>query len=141
MRDTESIDVARAAVHMALTRSRQEEQTLKEQFRVASIRAAAVDMGGDFMTAVKTVIERALVAAKREGLIQETHTDEGAVAGAAREAMSQVLTKGFGLNVGGKIGLARKGEHLIVAVFFAVGLVHLNEVAIGLAHRSLPIRS
>ncbi|MEW6524718.1 MAG: HutP family protein [Bacillota bacterium] len=136
----ESIDVARAAIQMALTKNRQEEMNLKELLKAAGIRAAAVDLGGDFMAAVKTTIERALVAAKREGLIHETHTDEGAVAGAAREAMSQVIAKGFGLNVGGKIGLARRSEHLIVAVFFAVGLIHLNEVAIGLGHRAIPVR-
>jgi len=140
MKDLESVDVARAAMSMALTKGRVEEGNLKEHLRTLRIKSCAVDLGGDFAHAVKTVIERALVAAKREGLIHETHTDEGAVAGAAREAMSQVISKGFGLNVGGKIGLARRDEHLIVAVFFAVGLVHLNEVAVGLGHRAIPIR-
>ena len=41
--------------------------------------------------------------------------------------------KAIGLNVGGKIGIARHGEHLVVGMFFGIGLLHLNEVAIGLA--------
>jgi hypothetical protein len=57
------------------------------------------------------------------------------VAGAAREALSQVMPKAIGLNVGGKIGVARCGEHVAVATFFGIGLLHLNEVAIGTGHR------
>ncbi|MBC7336398.1 MAG: hut operon positive regulator HutP, partial [Clostridia bacterium] len=30
------------------------------------------------------------------------------------------------------------GEHIAVAVFFGIGLLHLDEVAIGLGHRALP---
>ena len=41
------------------------------------------------------------------------------------------------MNVGGKIGLARYDEHLCVALFFGVGILNLNEVAVALAHRSL----
>ena len=41
----------------------------------------------------------------------------------------------IGLNVGGKIGIARSGEHIVVAMFFGIGLLHLNEVAIALGHR------
>ena len=124
---------------MATTKDRSQELQVKEELRAEGIRGAAIDIGGEFSSIVKTGIERALVAAKREGLIQETHTDEGAVAGAAREALSQVVQKAFGLNVGGKIGLSRRGEHVIVVAFFAVGLVHLNEVAIGLGHRAIPM--
>jgi len=87
---------------------------------------------------VNRIVERAVVAAKREGVIRETHVDEGAVAGATREALSQLVTKAMGLNIGGKIGIARQGEHIAVAVFFGIGLLHLDEVAIGLGHRALP---
>ena len=59
------------------------------------------------------------------------------MAGAAREALSQVTTKALGLSVGGKIGVARHGEHVAVAVFFGIGLVHLNEVCIGMGHRAI----
>ena len=38
---------------------------------------------------------------------------------------------------GGKIGVARSGEHVAVAVFFTVGLVHLNEVVVGMGHRAI----
>ena len=76
-------------------------------------------------------------AAKREGLIDEAHLEGGAAMGAAREALAQVTTKALGLNVGGKIGIARSGDHIAVAVFFGVGLVHLNEICVGLGHRAI----
>jgi hypothetical protein len=82
-------------------------------------------------------VERAVVAAKREKVINETHHEEGAVAGAAREAIAQVTNKALGFSVGGKIGIARWGEHIAVAVFFGVGLVHLNEVCVGMGHRAI----
>lgn len=81
------------------------------------------------------MIERAVVAAKRENLILDSHAEEGAVAGAAREAVSQIMNKALGLNIGGKIAIARCGEHISVAVFFGIGLLHLNEMAVGLGHR------
>ena len=43
----------------------------------------------------------------------------------------------MGFNVGGKIGIARCGEHLCVAIYMAVGVLNLNELCVGLAHRSL----
>ena len=78
-----------------------------------------------------------MVAAKRESVIKECHTEEGALAGAAREAMLQIVNKAIGLNVGGKVGVARKGDHISVAAFFSIGLVHLNEIAVGLGHRAI----
>ena len=99
------------------------------------MRLAAVDFGGEFISSVSRIVERAVVAAKREGLISSTHAEEGAVAGAAREAVSQIISKAIGLNVGGKIGIARLDDHVSVCVFFGIGLLHLNEVAIGLGHR------
>lgn len=139
MKELETLDVARAAIRMAITRDRSQEAEVKEQLRVEGIRAAAIDLGGEFDALVKTGIERALVAAKREGLIRETHTDEGAVAGAARDALSQIAQKSFGLSAGGKVAIARKNEHLIVVAFFAVGLIHLNEVALAMSHRAVPM--
>ncbi|MDN5276472.1 MAG: hypothetical protein PWR01_437 [Clostridiales bacterium] len=130
-----SKEVARAAIEMSLTRTREEEKALKEQLHREGISAAAVDYGGEFITSVNKIVERAVVAAKREGVICETHPEEGAVAGATREAISQIMNKAIGLNVGGKIGIARCGDHISVALFFGIGMIHLNEVAIGLGHR------
>lgn len=135
--NTGSRDVGRAALIMSMTRSRDEERERKEEFAYEGIRAAAADFGGEFVPSIMKIVERAVVAAKREGLIGDTHLDEGAAMGAAREALSQVTTKALGLNVGGKIGIARAGEHIAVAVFFGVGLVHLNEVCVGMGHRAI----
>lgn len=129
--------IASVAITMALTESREEEKELQQKYFQDGIKTAAVDYGGEFITAVQKIIERAVVAAKREGVIKATHTDEGAVAGATREAISQIMPKAIGLNVGGKIGIARKNDHISVALFFGIGLLHLDEVAIGLGHRAV----
>lgn len=133
----ESADAARAAIQMALS-NREEESALSKDFRDRRILVAAVNIGGNLLESIPKVIERALVAAKRTGVIQDSHVYDGAVAGACRDAIMQVLAKAYGLNAGGKIGIARCGEHLSVCIFMSVGLLHLNEVAIGLGHRSLP---
>lgn len=126
---------AAAAIRIALTSDREEERQLIQRGLVSGIHAAAVDFGGEFISSVSKIVERAVVAAKREGLIGSMHAEEGAVAGAAREAVSQIINKAIGLNVGGKIGIARLDDHIGVCVFFGIGLLHLNEVAIGLGHR------
>ncbi len=133
--DYGSKDVCAAAVKIALTNTRQEETELKKYFSGMDIRTVAVDFGSDFASAVPKILERAVVAAKREGLINDTHSEEGAVAGAAHEALRQITNKCVGLNLGGKIGIARSGAHISVCLFFAIGLLNLNDVAIGMGHR------
>lgn len=133
-----SKQAARAAIKMALTESREEENQLKKSLHQTGIKAAAVDFGGEYLNSASKVVERAIVAAKREGVIKDTHADEGAIAGATREALSQLMPKALGFNVGGKIGIARIEDHVSVAIFFGIGLVHLDEVAIGLGHRAVP---
>ncbi len=132
-----SREVATAAIRIALTDNLEQERAVKEELRTQEIKAAAVNFGGDFITSVSKIIERAVVAAKREGLIGSEHGEEGAVAGAAREAVSQITSKAIGLNVGGKIGIARSGDHVSVVAYFSIGMLNLNEVAIGLGHRAI----
>jgi hypothetical protein len=130
-----SRQVAAIAIKMALTESRDEESRKKADYAKLGIHTAAVDCGGEFVSSVRKFVERAVVAANREGLIKDTHSEEGAVAGAAREALNQISLKAIGFNVGGKIGIARFGEHVSVAIYFGIGLLNLDEVAIGLGHR------
>jgi len=130
-----SREASRVALNIALTQNRNEERALREKMQTQGIQVAAVDYGGEFIPSVTKIIERAVVAAKREGLINDSHLEEGAVAGAAREAISQIMPKALGLNVGGKIGIARYQDHVCIALFFGIGLLHLNEVAVGLGHR------
>jgi len=132
-----SKEVARAAIMMALSEGREVEMELKHQYAEKGIKACGVDFGGDFIQMIPKIIERAVVSAKREGLIVDSHEEQGAVIGAAREAVSQITLKATGFNVGGKVGIARAGEHIAVSVYTGVGLLHLNEVAIGLAHRTI----
>ncbi len=130
--------VSHAALLMCLTESRDEEHALKEKLAGEDVRAAAVDYGGEFVTSIRRIVERAVVAAKREGVIvADEYKEEGSVAGAAHEALTQVMSKALGLNVGGKIGIARKGSNVAVAVYFGIGLLHLNEAAVGLGHRAI----
>lgn len=129
--------VARAAIMLAMTATREEEMELKATLGEKGIIGAASDFGGSFVESQMKMIERAVVAALREGVIHDTHREEGAVAGAAHDAVMQVSSKALGFSVGGKIGIARSGEHVAVAVFFTVGLVHLNEVVIGMGHRAV----
>ena len=133
----DSRDVARAAITLAMTASREDESNQKQRNNAMQIRSAASDFGGDFVGSVMKIIERAVVIAKREGLIGEKDHEEGAVAGAAHDAVMQVSDKAMGLNIGGKIGVARAEGHVAVAIFFTVGLVHLNEVCVGMGHRAV----
>jgi hypothetical protein len=132
-----SREVARAALTLSMTATREEENALKHALLTDGIRAAAIDYGGDFAQSVQKLIERAVIAARREGVIEERHLEEGAVAGAAHEAVAQTAAKAMGLSVGGKLAVARRDEHVAVAVFFSVGLGHLNEVCVGLGHRAI----
>ncbi|HHX87655.1 MAG TPA: hut operon positive regulator HutP [Firmicutes bacterium] len=133
----DSRNVARAALNLAMTSSREEELALKEKLIAKGIKATAVDYGGEFLSSLQKVVERAVVASKREQLIENTYHAEGSVAGATREALAQIMPKALGLNVGGKVGIARSGSNVAVAIFFGIGLLHLNEVAVGLGHRAI----
>ena len=132
-----SKEVARAAVEMSMSRNREEEALYKDAMQQQGIVTAAADFGGDFVSSIMKIVERAVVAARREGVIGESHLEEGGLAGAAREALNQITPKALGMSVGGKIGIARCGEHIAAAVFFSIGLGHLDEVCIGLGHRAI----
>lgn len=115
-KDTLSKEVAAAAIKMSLS-DRQEEKDLKENYQAQELQVAAVDFGGEFNSSIKKIIERAVVAAEREEVIADNHAELGAVAGAAREAVTQIQNKAAGFNIGGKIGVARQEDHISVAVF------------------------
>ena len=76
--------IAAAAIRMALSESREEENQLKSDYSALGIRAVAVDVGGEYVASIKKIIERAIVAAKRENVIKDNHSDEGAIAGATK---------------------------------------------------------
>lgn len=133
---SESKVVARAAVNMAISEDRETERQLKQSYAAEGIQTAAIDIGGDFLKSMNRMVEQAIVAARREGLIAENSPrEDGSIAGALHDALSQVASKASGMNVGGKIGLARCEEHISVSVFLSIGLLYLDDVALGLAHR------
>lgn len=137
MMTIDSMPVAKAAVHLAMS-DREEEKLLISKLEEDDIRGAAVDIGGDLLRSIPKIIERAIVASKKTGVIDELHVHEGAVAGATKDAISQVSEKALGLNFGGKLGIARSGEHMVVCLFVSIGLLHLNDLAIAIGHRSIP---
>lgn len=133
-----SIDVAKIATRMAIS-TRDEEEFLKSKYKKDDFVVTAVNVGGNINEFYSKILERALVASKRNGIIREDHLHEGGVIGATRDALMQVSNRASGQNVGGKIGIARKGEHLSVCIFLSIGLLHLDEVVIGVGHRAIPI--
>ena len=136
--ESNSTRIAKIATKMAIC-DRDEESLLKKMYVEEGIKVTAVNIGGNINTSISKILESALVASKRNGLIRDEHLHEGAVIGAARDAIIQVNNRANGLNVGGKIGIARGGEHISVCIFLSIGLLHLDEVVIGIGHRCLPI--
>ena len=132
-----SLDVGRAALRIAVTSSRGEENIVKQELADQQTKEAAVDFGGEFTGIIVKIVERAVVAAQRQGIVPDNHIGAGPVAGAAAAALEQVKLKALGFNVGGKIGIARHKEHLCVAIYMGVGMLNLNELCVGLAHRSI----
>ena len=137
MNNKNSTEVAKIATRMAIT-NREEEANLKNEYSKIGAKVTAVNIGGNINDSIHKILESALVASKRNGLIREEHLHEGAVIGATRDALMQISNRANGQNVGGKIGIARKGEHISVCIFLSIGLLHLDEVVIGIGHRSLP---
>lgn len=136
--DSNSTKVAKIATKMAIC-DRYEEDNLKKLYNEKGIKVTAVNIGGNINSSISKILESALVAAKRNELIREEHLHEGAVIGATRDAIIQISNRANGQNVGGKIGIARGGEHISVCIFLNIGLLHLDEVVIGIGHRALPI--
>ena len=134
-KEFQSADVARAAIRMALSENRSDENELREKLAKSGIRAVAVNFGGKFLDIIPKIYESAIVAAQRQHVISDTHVGDGSVVGAMESAIEHI--KLMGMNVGGKIGIARWKEHLCVAVFVEVGVLHFNEVTLGMAHRVL----
>ena len=132
-----SLEVAKYATKMAIS-SREEEEELKIELKKKGILVTAVNIGGNINESTSKILERSLVASKRNGLIREEHLHEGGVIGATRDALMQVWSRASGQNVGGKVGIARSGEHLSICIFLSVGLLHLDEVVIGIGHRVIP---
>ena len=122
---------------MALTENRKEEYALRDELKEQDIQAVAVNFGGRFLDILPKIYESAIVAAQRQKVISDTHVGDGSVLGAVESAIDQVKIKALGMNVGGKLGIARWKEHLCVAIYIGVGVLHFNEVAVGMAHRAL----
>ena len=129
-----SYEVSKIAIEMILT-TREEEKILKEEYKKKGILTAAVNIGGKMPDMTIKIIENSIVAAIKNGLVEDNRSHNGIIVGAVRDALNQVSGKTNGFNVGGKISLVRIKEDLSVAVLLNIGILHLNEVAIATAHR------
>ena len=132
-----SMEVAKIATQMAIC-NREDEERLRNDFNIDGFLVTAVNIGGNINDSTAKILERTLVAAKRSNVIRDEHIHEGGVIGATRDALMQIRERASGQNVGGKVGIARKGQHLSVCIFLSVGLLHLDEVVIGIGHRAIP---
>lgn len=130
-----TLELGSMALKMALTSCREEEQQLKKELKAQGISSCAVDFGGYFLDNINKIIEHVLIAAQRQNVISETHIEVGSLVGATQEALEYIKLKLMGLNVGGKIAVARIDEHIVVAIFLGFGLVYLNDVAVSIGHR------
>ena len=127
--------IARAAIELSITEDRTEETKVRNILADKGIKAVAIDFGSTIPDGIPKILEKAVVASKRENVIGDTHEEEGAVIGATHEAIRQIVDKAIGLNVGGKIAIARYKCHVTVSVFFGIGLLNLNDVSVGIGHR------
>ena len=57
-----SIEIGRAALKIAVTGSRSEEQRIKQELAEQGIRSTAVDFGGEFIPSIVKIVERAVEA-------------------------------------------------------------------------------
>lgn len=133
-----SIDVARFATNLVSTGSGEKEMEYRKYLETFEVQSVAVDFGGKFEKVVPQIIENGAVAAQRCGLIEDQHVQIGGIVGAIHQVLIKLGSIAVGLNVGGKLAMARYKEHLCVAIFAEIGLIHLNEVFINIAHRSVP---
>ncbi|RUA08509.1 MAG: hut operon positive regulator HutP [Fusobacteria bacterium] len=129
-----SYEISKIAIQMVLT-TREEEKVLKEKYKKLGILTAAVNIGGKMPDITIKIIENSIVSAIKNGLVEDNRSHNGIIVGAVRDALSQVSNKTNGFNVGGKISLVRIGDDISVAVLLNIGILHLNEVAIAMAHR------
>ena len=65
-----SRDVARAAIEMSMSRSREEELLIKKTLALEEVATAAADFGGDFVQSIMKIVERAVVAARPVRTVQ-----------------------------------------------------------------------
>ncbi|UUV18576.1 HutP family protein [Fusobacteria bacterium ZRK30] len=129
-----SYEISKIAIKMVLT-TREEEKKLKEEYKKDGILTAAVNIGGKMPDMTIKIIENSIVAAIKNGLVDDNRSHNGIIVGAVRDALNQVSSKTNGFNVGGKISLVKIDEDISVAVLLNIGILHLNEVAIATAHR------
>jgi len=129
-----SYEISKIAIKMVLT-TREEEKKLKEEYKKNGILTAAVNIGGKMPDMTIKIIENSIVAAIKNGLVEDNRSHNGIIVGAVRDALNQVSSKTSGFNVGGKISLVRIDDDISVAVLLNIGILHLNEVAIATAHR------
>ena len=62
-----SLDIGRAALKIAVTASRDEENVVKQLLEKQGITATAVDFGGEFIHSIVKIVERAVGSSAKVG--------------------------------------------------------------------------
>ncbi len=127
-----------AALQLALTLSRAEEDHLKSRLRENGFMCTATGTGGDDSVAGQKIINAATGAALNEGLIEKKDTHLHAVIHATLDAQEAVLQKiATGVNVVLKIAIVKKGNWVAVAMYgysAAHSITNHERAGLGLMH-------
>ena len=111
----DSREVARAAILLSMTASREEEAALKEKLLAQEIHGVAADYGGEFVQSVMKIVERAVVAAKREhvigGAVPGNHQGTGAERGRKNRRSPPGRACGCGRFLWHRPGSPERGVH------------------------------
>ena len=129
-------EVCNSAIEIVISSDIESEKIIKQRLFKRGIKGAGISYGGDFIKGIPTIIERVIIAAKKEGIIDD-QIGEAAIIGATKEAISHIVDKATGFNIGGKIAVARCKNHIAVVVYFSVGMLNLDEIVLGLGHRMI----
>ena len=87
---SDSTEVARSAIKVAITSSRSMEEQMIEALKKKGIQSVAVDIGGSLLESIPKIVERALVASKRTGIIQDCHLHDEKLWGSMSAAKSEL---------------------------------------------------
>ena len=127
-------DLCTCAIEIAISKDIESEKKIKERLLKDGVRATGVNFGGNFVSSIPKMIERIMIASKKEGILI-SEEEAGAIIGATKDALSQITVKATGFDVGGKISIAREKNQVAVVAYFCIGTLNLNDMVLGLGHR------
>ena len=135
----DSIDVARAAISLAITSNTNDEAQLIAKFKDVGINGFSINIIGNIFNLIHEATKEAVLESKKMGMSQESDVEEVGIVEAIREAIMQISDKATDLKGSGKLSICRNLEYLSVCIFMKIGVLNQKEAVIGLGHRILPL--